>query len=303
MTNNHKPPYRARFARAPHPNPYHYSLRSSQLGLACPFLHSDDPSEEAKRQVAFAKSASTASSTPSFTPSTPAASPAPAQIPRHADEVEWELGESSEPYFYGAPGTKIPSSSSSHSSSTHPSCPPAPCPRSAPPCIFFLRGNCRHGVACRFSHDAPPSSSPPPRSTPNNKSAPTSPSQVCSICLDETSTDKYGILQNCFHTFHYSCLKNWRVGGSSSISAVRSCPVCRAPSHFIIPYASPVTEEVKKKNLIAAYKLNCSKKECVTFKEKVRLDEERRTEGWVRLDEERKTSGAKRQKHIPPHYN
>ena len=55
---------------------------------------------------------------------------------------------------------------------------------------------------------------------------------------------------------------------SCSVSTVRSCPVCRAPSHFIIPYASPVTDEAKKRNLIAAYKLNCSKKDCKYFKEK-----------------------------------
>ena len=237
----------------------HFNGGSCMLGVACPFLHSDDPKEEESRRALFQAKVST-----SFPPSAPTLTPLPTPTP--TEEVEWEFGDTSEPYFYGAPGTKIGTAAN----------PPAAAPSSSipqhtssgPPCTFFLRGNCRKGATCRFSHTTS-ARNPAPHSAPLlPRPPPASESLSCSICLDDSSSDKFGILQNCFHVFHYSCLKNWRSEGSASVSTVRSCPVCRAPSHFIIPYATPVTDETKKRNLIAAYKLNCSKKDCNAFKEK-----------------------------------
>ena len=52
---------------------------------------------------------------------------------------------------------------------------------------------------------------------------------------------------------------------SQGAGLIRSCPVCRAPSHFIVPCSAPITDQRNKDLLVAAFKLNCSKKTCVTY--------------------------------------
>jgi len=121
----------------------------------------------------------------------------------------------------------------------------------AMPCPFFSRGGCQFGETCRFSHAK--TLPPPPTNTTD-----------CGICL-ETVTAKFGVLQNCSHTFHYHCIASWRATGESSLSSVRSCPLCRAPSHYIIPSPSPATSPAAKRTLVAAHKLICAKKNCAKF--------------------------------------
>jgi len=47
---------------------------------------------------------------------------------------------------------------------------------------------------------------------------------VCSICFEKL-TDKHIIKLECNHLFHKECLESWY--NSTSIDAVKSCPLCR----------------------------------------------------------------------------
>ncbi|GMI15543.1 hypothetical protein TrLO_g1348 [Triparma laevis f. longispina] len=136
--------------------------------------------------------------------------------------------------------------------------PPPSGPGSIPSMCRFYSTTCSCVVGLAFP------TSPPPKPTPKPSSSST-PNPTCAICCEEIINSRFGVLQNCFHTFHYKCLKNWRSEGASSKQSLKSCPLCRAPSHFIVPSTSAITTASNKNTLIAAFKLNCSKKICATF--------------------------------------
>ena len=242
------------------------------VGLACPFQHSNDPELEAKRRVDFFASQRNPPPPHPLPPPMTQARPSSATFD---NEVEWQvLGNGDdETYFFGAPTFKFEERARAPALASPPSSHPLQHPLSVPsqtsstiPCRFFLKGSCRNGAACRFAHVSSSLSHQPDNLIPP---PPSSPSQhpTCTICCDAiiSTRHRFGILQNCFHTFHYACLKNWRQQGFSSTSSIRSCPVCRAPSHFIVPCSTPISDQRTKDLLIAAFKLNCYKKVCTTF--------------------------------------
>ncbi|GMH90814.1 hypothetical protein TrST_g3880 [Triparma strigata] len=240
---------------------------SCVVGLACPFQHSTNPEEEARRCATFFSQQ--ANPPPSVPPTPPLPTPPIPPTPNNNnnnnnnnddDELQWQVlgDDEEEAYFFGAPSFQFPASSTpSDPLPARPTPHPSSClPSSGPPCRFFLKGACRAGATCRFSHIAPP----PPTTTTTT----TTTIHTCSICCEDI-VNTFGVLQNCFHTFHYKCLKNWRQEGESSKQSLRSCPLCRAPSHFIVPSTCAITDDSTKKLLISAFKLNCSKKLCATF--------------------------------------
>ncbi len=177
-----------------------------------------------------------------------------------SEEVAWELPGETQPTFYGAPGTQpkcepVPPRPPSLPTS-YPEMPrPRPVPDKSKPCSFFLKGSCRYGSSCMFSHNIP---APPP--------IPSSPSSspTCNICYDPI-TNRFGYLKSCSHTFHLTCIQSWRREGEAGVAAVRSCPVCRAPSDYVLPSDRKIEGEKMKAALDTAYRQICGGKDCKLF--------------------------------------
>ncbi|KAK2816771.1 hypothetical protein FQN49_008001 [Arthroderma sp. PD_2] len=142
-------------------------------------------------------------------------------------------------------------------------------------CKWWKKGHCYRGDACYFRHDPSllgiaqkpdaaatameidsippaaiqipgrPTDAPPP----GNPPVPVKEPEQCSICMETPKV--YGLLVRCDHVFCLECIRRWRGSkkadkdvddepGSSDIwgsVAIKSCPLCRKPSKFIIPSA------------------------------------------------------------------
>ncbi|KAK7334616.1 hypothetical protein VNO80_26376 [Phaseolus coccineus] len=103
----------------------------------------------------------------------------------------------------------------------------------------------------------------------------------CNVCLERVlskakpSDCKFGLLPECDHAFCLSCIRNWRSSaptsgmdmGSSSgtANAVRTCPVCRKLSYFVIPSGIWYSTKEEKQEIIDNYKANCKLINCKHF--------------------------------------
>ena len=76
--------------------------------------------------------------------------------------------------------------------------------------------------------------------------------QTCSVCL-ETGLRQFGVLANCTHCFCLGCIRAWRATHSAKLQVARSCPECRAPSHFVVPSAVFITQPQRKAALMDSY--------------------------------------------------
>ena len=76
--------------------------------------------------------------------------------------------------------------------------------------------------------------------------------QTCAVCL-ETGLRQFGVLPNCTHCFCLGCIRAWRATHSAKVQVARSCPECRAPSHFVVPSAVFITQPQRKAALIDSY--------------------------------------------------
>ena len=63
----------------------------------------------------------------------------------------------------------------------------------------------------------------------------------CSICMEPVETRKEGIITQCKHVFHKSCLKKWE---KSKAVGCKTCPVCRA--HI---FKDKIFEKIKSNEL------------------------------------------------------
>lgn len=96
----------------------------------------------------------------------------------------------------------------------------------------------------------------------------------CNICYEPVtekpvpSERRFGLLQNCDHAFCLSCIRNWRqqyAGGADVDAALRTCPICRTPTHLVTPsMVWPSTPEEKEK-IIAGYKAKLAEIDCKHF--------------------------------------
>lgn len=93
--------------------------------------------------------------------------------------------------------------------------------------------------------------------------------KTCGICMEEvlsienSAERRFAIFQNCIHVFCLKCVRNWRSGRSRiEKDAIRSCPICRTMSHFVIPSQYWIEEAVEKQELIENYKKNLAEKDC-----------------------------------------
>ena len=95
----------------------------------------------------------------------------------------------------------------------------------------------------------------------------------CGICIEKVTEKpppadrRFGLL-NCEHPFCLSCIRSWRqqyTGGADVEQALRTCPICREPTHFITPSTVwPATPE-EKESIVGGYKAKLGEIDCRHF--------------------------------------
>jgi len=87
------------------------------------------------------------------------------------------------------------------------------------------------------------------------------------IVINAYSERRFAIFQNCIHCFCLKCIRNWRSSNETARiekESIKSCPICRTISHFIIPSQYWIEAESEKQELIQNYKNNLAQKDCRT---------------------------------------
>ncbi|XP_038723209.1 putative RING-type E3 ubiquitin transferase C3H69 isoform X2 [Tripterygium wilfordii] len=97
----------------------------------------------------------------------------------------------------------------------------------------------------------------------------------CSVCLERVLSKptvaerKFGVLSECDHPFCISCIRNWRSTSPSSgvdvNSALRTCPICRKLSYFVIPSVIWYSTQEEKQEIVDSYKEKLSSIDCKHF--------------------------------------
>jgi len=91
----------------------------------------------------------------------------------------------------------------------------------------------------------------------------------CGICYEKISStngDKtLGLLANCNHVFCYNCIKKWR-STVLNLSSVKSCPLCRKISFYIIPSSIYPKNEEEKNLIITEYRKSRMKIRCKYYR-------------------------------------
>ena len=125
------------------------------------------------------------------------------------------------------------------------------------PCQFFAKGNCRYGQNCCFLHESPES-----KKTPQGDIIDT----TCGICLDQVQSQghKFGLLSCCDHVFCFECLMEWRKEGSKEADDRRCCPTCRKHSDFVVPSVTVAIGD-EKTRVVEEFKTKLSVIPCKNF--------------------------------------
>lgn len=154
-------------------------------------------------------------------------------------------------------------------------------PADQPICSFAAAGECPHGVSCPRVHgDLCPTCRKhclhPFRPQEREEHLQTcekrqkhlealthSQDIECSVCLERilskptAAERKFGILSECDHPFCVSCIRNWRstsrASGMDANSALRSCPICRKLSYFVIPSVIWYSSKEEKLEIVESY--------------------------------------------------
>lgn len=63
-------------------------------------------------------------------------------------------------------------------------------------------------------------------------------------------------LGHCDHPFCLECIREWRGGASAPTTTLRSCPICRVTSYYIIPSEGMISDPERKKDIIEQYKVS-----------------------------------------------
>lgn len=93
----------------------------------------------------------------------------------------------------------------------------------------------------------------------------------CGVCLEKVleksdlSDRRFGILQNCNHAFCLKCLRDWRTKHDQG-SVVRTCPICRTVSYFVVPSSIWVESPEEKALLIDDYRQNMTGIDCKYYR-------------------------------------
>ncbi|KAJ9056618.1 putative E3 ubiquitin-protein ligase makorin-2 [Entomophthora muscae] len=156
----------------------------------------------------------------------------------------------------------------------------APEPRAI--CTYHLRGICRNGDKCWFAHGTlcpkcnihvlhPDQTSEEKQTHIDNCSA-TPPIEneddiECCICMEKVRSSKCGRfgLLSCEHPFCLDCIRHWRSNSGMDSSVLRTCPICRCTSYYIIPSYSWITDKEEKEKISEDYKKNLKAIHCKHF--------------------------------------
>jgi len=120
--------------------------------------------------------------------------------------------------------------------------------RSGQICWYFRKGMCRFGDRCTYSHDVPESSS---NQKPGKESETKREIPKCAICYEYPPSKgrRYGLLSGCDHVYCLECIRQWRRTDSQRKDIVRTCPMCRQTSYFVVPAHSHVKGEDKRRTI------------------------------------------------------
>lgn len=78
---------------------------------------------------------------------------------------------------------------------------------------------------------------------------------------------KFGLLA-CEHPFCLRCIREWRqhvAGGADLESALRTCPLCRLPSHFVTPSTVWPASPEEKEAVVGGYRAKLASIDCRHF--------------------------------------
>ncbi|WCJ18954.1 E3 ubiquitin-protein ligase makorin [Euphorbia peplus] len=97
----------------------------------------------------------------------------------------------------------------------------------------------------------------------------------CCVCLDRVLSKptaaerKFGLLSECDHPFCISCIRNWRSSSPNSgmdvNTALRTCPICRKLSYFVVPSVIWYSSKEEKQEIVDTYKEKLSSIDCKHF--------------------------------------
>ncbi|KAG1668994.1 hypothetical protein FOA52_000587 [Chlamydomonas sp. UWO 241] len=93
----------------------------------------------------------------------------------------------------------------------------------------------------------------------------------CGICLEKvlsqpTPSDRRFGLLTCNHPFCLKCIRGWRSKGTADLdTAVRTCPLCRATTHFVVPSTVWPDGEADKAGIVSGYKAKLGSIDCRLF--------------------------------------
>ncbi len=151
-------------------------------------------------------------------------------------------------------------------------------------CIFAMTGKCRYGTVCRNVHglqcprcllfclhpydlDQNEAHITACLERPVKETALSVDEDLeCGICLEKVlskADPRFGLL-NCEHVFCLGCIRQWRSSGPCTVdpTSIRSCPLCRVITYFIVPSSQFVRGGQDKQDIIDTYKrklqlINC----------------------------------------------
>jgi hypothetical protein len=142
-------------------------------------------------------------------------------------------------------------------------------------CRLFAAGKCTFGSRCHFRHDVGEDSNG--NSSVGGVAIEESVDQECGICMEMVAArgERFGLLLGCVHAFCLSCIREWRAAAQqqrahaddasrlqASTEAVRSCPVCRVFSPYVIPSVHFVADSERKLQLQDEFLLNTKRTRC-----------------------------------------
>lgn len=89
----------------------------------------------------------------------------------------------------------------------------------------------------------------------------------CAICMENPLRrgEWFGVLTGCTHSFCLSCIRAWRGRTDLPPETVRSCPACRAHSHFIVPSPRVLLHPTTKVAVLESYRLKLREIPCRNY--------------------------------------
>lgn len=78
----------------------------------------------------------------------------------------------------------------------------------------------------------------------------------CGICLEDITSvpgRRFGLLTHCSHAFCLDCIRQWRARIDLPKETVRSCPLCRKVSYFVVPCDRYIADPGRKAMVNAQY--------------------------------------------------